>query len=663
MRYLVLLLVVLAGCRAVERAPARPSTCASGESCSYCDADTWGGMAPTASSDLRIPSGQTITMDCEGEARTLTIDEGGTLLASRAVSSTLTMHGNLVNRGTMDYGTPTDRIPESVTAELVFQGMRDSDYAGTTSPYIDEEGSTMPIDTPMVVVDSDVGLWVMGEGRFFAAGEEKRAWGTLLEGAAPGDRSFTVDDASGWRVGDRVALTPTGTVDGAADFYAQFDEGVISAVDGNTITLSVEPTFAHAGCTDCTRRGEAANLSRNVVVRSFDDSAHAHIMIADQAVAQLDSVELRWLGPEKCGGPDRRAPLWFHQQFDASEDSFVRHVSIWGGQHHFLMDESSNGIELDDIAGYDAYDVGFRLFFDQNACATRCLDRELKSPKRIVMNHILAARDGVPLRDEGCVRIDHRMTGIDATAGEGTGIQNSVATGIGFEGAGEDVSGFRWGEGGTGRPVDFVFNNNVAHDIHGNGALIWHNGMSVQQPYEDNAFWSVSARGIHWGAYDNAFQFTNLLVSDSGDVSVGVKAIPSADRTRIVGATVDSMGVLAYVFVQTNVAVFEDVTFTGARPIGVTQIHEACVGGNEDDPNDSDCIRVWLRFVNPHFPAGMVPFDFGTTFNRHSVWEIRGFESPDYPELPTNFDLYRPDSTEPGGSFFAPFNAWLVPRT
>ena len=60
--------------------------------------------------------------------------------------------------------------------------------------------------------------------------------------------------------------------------------------------------------------------------------------------------------------------------------------------------------------------------------------------------------------------------------------------------------------------------------------------------------------------------------------------------------------------------------------------------------------------------AGMTLFEFGQTFNKHSVWEIRGFSSPDFPALPQNFDLYRPDNTVAGGSYYAPFDAWLVPR-
>ncbi|NUP13187.1 MAG: hypothetical protein HOW73_44680, partial [Polyangiaceae bacterium] len=232
----------------------------------------------------------------------------------------------------------------------------------------------------------------------------------------------------------------------------------------------------------------------------------------------------------------------------------------------------------------------------------------------------------------------------------------------GWDGDGDDIAGFQWAEGGSGRPADFTFSGNVSHDNVGHGALIWTNNEIVQPAYDDNQVWSNGGYGIHWGAYLNPFVFTNSVFTDNGLASVGAKAIPFNENNRLTNTTVDDISILAYVFIQEKVATFSNVTFTGNRPIGVTQIHDPCVNGDENDPADPDCLRVWLRFDNPHFPAGMKPFEFGQTFNKYSVWEVRGFSSPDYPSLPANFDLFRPDNTVAGGSYYAPFDAWLVPR-
>jgi hypothetical protein len=645
--------------------PVEPEPCEKTDSCaefrSWCDPATWGGAVPDADTDVVIPDG-IVVVDCDAEARTVTIEAAGTLRAGRSKRNTLTMHGNLVVLGTLDYGTPDDRVGDGTTAEIVFQGMDDEAYLGTPdAPPVDKH---TPVDTPMAVVASDVGLWVMQSGRFLAAGAPKKAWSKLVDGAGPGDATFEVEDASGWRAGDRVALTPTATL-AETDPFAQLDEGVVESVEGNVITLQQPPAFEHLGCDGCTRRGEAANLTRNVVVRSFDDTAHAHVLAADKGLIQIDSVELRWLGPARaCSGgePSRRAPLYFHQQRWDADASFVRHASIWGGENHFLMLEMSHGVEVVDVAGYDTYGTGFALFYDNSACGTFCQDDEERPSQGTVFDQVLAAFVGIHERVEGCLTISHRHSGFIVSGGEGSGCRGCVATGVGHNGSGADVSGFEWAEGGSGRPLDFTFDDSVAHDNKGHGAFIWHNGGNSQEPYENNAFWSNTDYGIHWGAYGNAYVLQTFEASDNGFASVGIKAVPADDRARLDGATVDDLQVLSYVSVQQRVNLLRDLTFSGDRPIGVSQVHEACDQGDPDDPADPDCVRVWLRFENPKFPAGVTPFDFGQTFNKHSVWEVRGFQSVDYPDLPADFDLYRADNEVPGGSYHADFDAWLVPK-
>jgi hypothetical protein len=631
---------------------------------SFCDPATWGGSAPTADSDVVISSGEVVLLDCMAQARTLAIEEGGVLPASHERASQLSLHGNLIVRGKLEYGRPGCRIPASVTAEIVFAGMHDDQYAGSPTPA--EATNHAPNDIAMAALESDVGLWVVDQGVFSAAGALKKAWSFLLEGAGPGDAAFAVEDATGWSEGDKVVLTPSAERS-QPNHVEQFDERIIGKVEGTKVTLDSAPEFTHAGCSDCMRRGEAIDLTRNVIVRSADDSGHAHMMVAQQGVLQLDSVELRWLGPEwgaeeddsaRCGGPARRAPVYFHQQDDASEPSFVRHASIWGGQNHYVMVERSNGVELADIAGYDAFGTGFGLFYDCVAC-----ERDI-APQRIVMHEVLAAKLGVPLREEGCLRIGHRHSGFTVSGGEGSGCERCVATGIGYVGSGADMSGFAWQEGGSGRPRDFVFNDNVAHNNGNHGAFIWHNEANPQPPYENNAFWSNDAYGIHWGAYENQFVLKNFTAVDNGLASVGVRAIPSDDRARLDGATLDDLHVLAYVLVQRQPNILRDLTFTGARPIAFTQIHDACEGGNENDPEDPNCARIWLRIEHPTFPSGVKPFEFGWTANHASVWEVRGFSHPDpeYQDLPADFDLYRRDNEVAGGALHEGFDAWLVPR-
>ena len=59
---------------------------------------------PTATTDVTV-SGE-VVVDCSAQARSIQIPAGATLKASRSKNSALTVHGNLVVRGRLDYGTP-----------------------------------------------------------------------------------------------------------------------------------------------------------------------------------------------------------------------------------------------------------------------------------------------------------------------------------------------------------------------------------------------------------------------------------------------------------------------------------------------------------------------------------------------------------------------------
>ena len=631
---------------------------------SFCDAATWGGSVPTATTDI-VVTGE-VVVDCDAQARTIEIPAGATLRASRTKNSTLTVHGNLVVKGKLDYGTPEARICDA-TAEIIFQGMDDAKFEGTPTPPPNPPSTKYeiePIDFPLSVVASDYGVWVMENGVFTAAGRAKRAWSKLVETTAPGDPSFSVEDATGWQANDKVVITPTAK-SSVREHYRQFDEGTIASVTGNAVTLAAAPAYEHLGCTDCIRRGEAANLSRNVVVRSFDDTAHAHMIVADAALLQLDSVELRWLGPQKpCtrGLPRRRAPIYFHQQNEKSDASFVRHVSIWGGDNHFYVQEKSDGVEVIDVAGYDTIGEGFSLLYESDTCGgTHCI-RDGSAPANTVLTDVLAAKVAVPKRDD-CNAIG-AVVGINPSGGEGSGCSGCVATGVAYNyGPFGNLGSIHSSEGGSGRPANFTLTNSVAHNNATHGISNWQNEARHQPAYTGCQAWSNQADGIHHGAYGNSYQFSNLTAIDNAGADFAVIAIQTeADRPRVEGAVFDGFQTLTYFLVPELPVVIRNASFTGVSNPAITQVQDRCSGGDENDPKDGTCIRNWLRFENPKFPDGIKPFLFAWHQNKHSQWEVRGFHHTDYPNLPENFDLYRRDNEVAGGSYYADFDAWLVPR-
>ena len=129
---------------------------------SWCDPSTWpDGIVPTASTDVVVPSGERILVDCDAEARTIEVQAGGELFAARDVATTLTVHGNFIVYGRVDWGTPDDRILD-VDAEIVFADVRDEAFVGTPPVVVGDASGPTQL-TPIDVVASDTGLWVLGE--------------------------------------------------------------------------------------------------------------------------------------------------------------------------------------------------------------------------------------------------------------------------------------------------------------------------------------------------------------------------------------------------------------------------------------------------------------------------------------------------------------------
>ena len=287
-------------------------------------------------------------------------------------------------------------------------------------------------------------------------------------------------------------------------------------------------------------------------------------------------------------------------------------------------------------------------------------DDGLGAIRRVNFTEVLAAKVAVPGRPEDCAAIG-RARGITLGGGD---TLDSVATGVAynFHDFGNEAA-LTWSEERAGHsPID-LFNRNVAHNNAGSGISNWQNNTRNDTPFANNQSWSNGSNGFLHGAYGNSVVFQDLTAVDNGYRSFGIKStMMDATRKRIVGGVVDDVGPILYTFVPDYPVIMSNLRFTGDRSPAFTQVHDTCVGGNENDPADGNCIRAWLRLENPTIPAGTVPFDFGNHVNKYSLWEVRGFSHPDYPTLPANFDLYRRDNQVSGGSYYPAFDAWLVPR-
>lgn len=206
---------------------------------------------PVVGDKVIIAAGHTVTLNGAfhwGDDTATAIDVRGTLKASRTVSSSLTCRGELTTSVTtggvagawVDFGTQADPIPATVTATLLIN------------------------DSPTLAANK----WkadFSARQRLSFWGAYKNPWSRATAAAASGATSFTVDDATGWAVGDLVLAISTTNV--------AHHLTTLSAVSGNTITLASGLNQARNS------RFAVLNFTRNVTIKSANKSFPGRVQV------------------------------------------------------------------------------------------------------------------------------------------------------------------------------------------------------------------------------------------------------------------------------------------------------------------------------------------------------------------------------------------------
>ncbi len=151
---------------------------------------------------------------------------------------------------------------------------------------------------------TDVGMWITGDGMLDAIGTSKTPWTNLTGSANVNDTSITVDDATGWQVGDSLVITPTQAPTAGNASWNGYDERTISSISGNTITLDSALSYDHPEVNN-TWTAEVLNLTRNVKIGGTGDGSadpanngRAHLMFLSTNNAQtVKNLELHDMGP------------------------------------------------------------------------------------------------------------------------------------------------------------------------------------------------------------------------------------------------------------------------------------------------------------------------------------------------------------------------------
>jgi hypothetical protein len=348
---------------------------------------------------------------------------------------------------------------------------------------------------------SDVGLWMIDQGKLDAQGTPKTPWTRLTGAVSAGATQLQVVNAAGWQVGDDIVVTAT-VPRSVPAFWTRDDRRTITAINGNTVTVAAlsnaHPTTTFSGETFT---AEVLNLTRDVRIQGTA-GGRAHVIYLHQGhttFAQLSVryVELSLLAPVKNGaGVAGRYALHFHHSHGTTEDVVVEGVVAKECGTHCFVAHQANGVYFDRCVSHNTSETPFwwdpeeisdRVVYD------RCVASRIETftgPERFSTSGFFLNRTSVPLtsRCVGCV-----ATGIEASA---------------------NPNGFFWNNASVGV---WTFEDCLSHNIGGNeaaGIRVWQNSNEQMHPLDRFRAYACAFAGVDHGAYSNSYRYHDLKLHD-----------------------------------------------------------------------------------------------------------------------------------------------------
>jgi hypothetical protein len=361
-----------------------------------------------------------------------TIPAGTTLRFDPNQDTTLHMTGNLIIEGTLEMKPANG----NVTHTIIFEGFNENGFQG---------GGMNP-------VDSDVGLWVVGNGRIVLQGEQKPAWAYTWQ--------------SSWN-GDEVRAAPN-----TPGNYNSFPQ-VTSTPAKNALGY---PT-------------ELLNLTRNVIIRGTS-SAYTHVFIRSNRASTIKNALFRYMAPD-FGGSDEtgRYGLHFHHNGNGSIGTVVDGVVIRDTKGHAFVPHESTGITFKNVIAYNVR--GEAYWWDPGDTASNIVY------DRAVAAIVRSANGGE----------NHTLGAFNLGLGINVSVTNSVVVGMQRE-TGASRSGFIWPEDDE---ATWFFKGNVAHNNEVNGIFVWQNNEDKHVIEDFTAYYNGQA-GVEHGAYTNSYVYNGLTL-------------------------------------------------------------------------------------------------------------------------------------------------------
>ncbi|MDB5164178.1 MAG: Fibronectin type domain protein [Candidatus Saccharibacteria bacterium] len=484
------------------------------------DPTVWAsGKVPDRQTQAVIKNKVTCTA-AEPEVGGVAIQPEGTLTYDPNSNCTILSNKNVIVQGLLTM-QPANA---SLSHVLQFVGVDTSKFVG---------GGSVPLD-------SDVGLWVIDAGQLQAAGTPKTSWTTVATDIKKGQTAIRLKDSpTGWQVGDSVFISPTQPPTGGVgkDNYRGFDEGVIAATDGSSLTLDTPTTLPHPKVNN-QWTAEVGNLTRNVKIEGTP-TGYTHVFMHSTKPQVLNYTELRYVAPDPTNTNPRsdrsgRYAVHFHLSQEGSRGSTIIGTAVHDANNHVFVAHASNGITFKDDVSYNTQEDAF--WWDPHN-----KDHTIPTFDTMV-DHMLVAKVR-PQKGSGGTRMAAYRMGF----GDRNTMTNSVAVGVD---AGNESSGYFWddNEGASGV---WKFQNNLSHNNHEQGLFVWQNTANNHK-IENFTAYHNTGKGVDHGAYYNNFSYSNLVLFGNAQAGLLERAVAGDGKRQpsFTNVNIDGAGLSDYAIID-----------------------------------------------------------------------------------------------------------------
>ncbi len=401
------------------------ATITSAQSGNWNSSSTWaGGSIPSTNDKAIIAAGHTVTYNL-ASSTIAGMDIRGTLEFSPSASATLQSSKNIVVLGNGLFRMKPNNV--SVVHLVRWIGIVENNVVGGGHD----------------VLETDIGLWVMENGRVDFEGTYRKPWTRTTTGVNAGATSMTLQDITGWQIGDEFFIVPTDTPpfytqdfnDSTGElidsYFPKFERRVITNISGNTIfwsgglsynhaTVSSTVTVPNLGTSSRVWNPEVANLTRNVKLEGTKDPGvsvytfrRAHFFIRSTVPQSIKNIACRYLGPRKGVRPNfisGRYGIHFHHCHDGSFNSIVEGCVVFDHGNRAFVPHQSNGVIMRNCVAFNTMEEAFWWDFQENSHYTTWDDNLFAAVR---LNGVSQNRSGMLLQ-MGDGNIARRNVGVFA---------------------------------------------------------------------------------------------------------------------------------------------------------------------------------------------------------------------------------------------------------